>query len=307
MSTVKSNVHVLPLSLEDNSTLTGTAAILDQFSSEFNLSSTIENPETLPFNKQKKEFSIKEGRAHAEFALMMSQHKENMTTILEKLQATDIEYKNTFDTNAIDNINGSDDESDDSESEFSTTLTQAQKHFSKCDKMFKELYDNIAAKVEESMYNESVASLIEMLRTMNLSVTDHLGRTLLHVACEHGNVNLASCLLQAGINPNAKEMCGATALVISIIQKNKQLCQLLIHHQACVTGPLFVTIPSPLEIASKMEQTEIIEILNSNDSDSEMMILPHMMLLLNMDTMLKKTVLKNIHMIVLSIGKHLDF
>jgi hypothetical protein len=269
MSTVKSNVHVLPLSLEDNSTLTGTAAILDQFSSEFNLSSTIENPETLPFNKQKKEFSIKEGRAHAEFALMMSQHKENMTTILEKLQATDIEYKNTFDTNAIDNINGSDDESDDSESEFSTTLTQAQKHFSKCDKMFKELYDNIAAKVEESMYNESVASLIEMLRTMNLSVTDHLGRTLLHVACEHGNVNLASCLLQAGINPNAKEMCGATALVISIIQKNKQLCQLLIHHQACVTGPLFVTIPSPLEIASKMEQTEIIEILNSNDSDSE--------------------------------------
>ena len=135
--------------------------------------------------------------------------------------------------------------------------------------MFKELYDNIAAKVEQSMDNESVASLIEMLRTMNLSVTDHLGRTLLHVACEHENFNFASCLLQAGINPNAKEMCGATALVISIIKKHKQLCQLLIHHQACVRSPLFVTIPSPLEIASRMEQTEIIEILNSDDSDSE--------------------------------------
>ena len=52
---------------------------------------------------KKKEFSLKEGRAHVEFAQMMSQHKENMTTILEKLQATDIEYSNTFDTNASDN------------------------------------------------------------------------------------------------------------------------------------------------------------------------------------------------------------
>ena len=130
--------------------------------------------------------------------------------------------------------------------------------------MFKELYDNIAAKVEESVDHKSVATLIEMLRTMNLGVTDHLGETLLHVA-----FNLASCLLQAGTNPNAKEICDTTALVIAIIKKNKQLCELLLHHQACATGPLFVTIPSPLEIARKMEQTEIIKLLNSNNSDSE--------------------------------------
>ena len=54
MSAVKSDFHVLPLSLEDNSTLTGTAAILDQFSSKFILGRKLENPETLPFNKQKK-------------------------------------------------------------------------------------------------------------------------------------------------------------------------------------------------------------------------------------------------------------
>ena len=135
--------------------------------------------------------------------------------------------------------------------------------------MLKELYDNIAAKVEESVDHESVATLIEMLRTMNLGVTDHLRRTLLHVACEQENFNLASCLLQAGVNPNAKEICDTTALVVAVIKKNKQLCELLLHHQACATGPLFVTIPSPLEIASEMEQTEIIELLNSNNSDSE--------------------------------------
>ena len=136
--------------------------------------------------------------------------------------------------------------------------------------MFKELYDNIAAKVEESVDHKSVATLIEMLRTMNLGVKDHLGRTLFHVACEQENFNLTSCLLQAGVNRNAKEICGTTALVIAVIKKNKQLCELLLHHQACATGPLFVTaIPSPLEIASKMEQTEIIELLTSNNSDSE--------------------------------------
>ena len=111
ISAVKSNVHVLLLSLEDNSTLAGAAAILDQFSSEFSLGSKLEDPETLPFNKQKKEFSLKEGRAHVEFAQMMSQHKENMTTILKKLKAIDIEYSSTFDTYASENK--SDDENSD--------------------------------------------------------------------------------------------------------------------------------------------------------------------------------------------------
>ena len=60
----------------------GAVSILDQFPSEFDLCSKLENPETLPFNKQGKEFSLKEGRAHVEFAQMMSQHKENMTTML---------------------------------------------------------------------------------------------------------------------------------------------------------------------------------------------------------------------------------
>ena len=108
---------------------------------------------------------------------MISQHKENKRTILEKLQATDIENSNTFDTNASDNKRY--DESDDPEGEFVSTISQSQEHFSKYDKMFKELYDNIAGKVEESVDHKSVATMIEILHTIKLGVTDRVGGTLL--------------------------------------------------------------------------------------------------------------------------------
>ncbi len=86
-------------------------------------------------------------------------------------------------------------------------------------------------------------------------ITDHLGRTLLHAACESGNYSFACFLLQAESNPNAKETCGVTPLGIAVIKKNKQLCELLIKYHACATGPLFVNVPSPLELAKKIDLT----------------------------------------------------
>ena len=262
---VKSDVHVLPLSLENNSTLTGTASILDQFATDFSLSSKLEKPETLPFNTKNKTFTLKQAREHVEFVIMMNQHKEEMKSLLEKLQTAEKEYRNTFDTE----MNDKEDGSDDSEDEFGTTLTQAQKHFTKCDKLFNELYNKIADKVKQAVENNSVVSRIQVLGTMNLSITDHVGRTLKHTTCEYGNYNLACFLLQAGCNPNAKEICSVTPLVIAVIKTNKQLCELLLNHRSCATGRLFVNISSPLEIAKKMHLTDIHEILNRNEPDSE--------------------------------------
>ena len=45
MSAIKSDIHVLPLSLEDNSTITGAASILDQFANDFQLSQKQEKHE----------------------------------------------------------------------------------------------------------------------------------------------------------------------------------------------------------------------------------------------------------------------
>ena len=69
--------------------------------------------------------------------------------------------------------------------------------------------------------------------------------------------------------PIAKETCGVTPLGIAVIQKNKPLCELLLDYHACAAGPLFVNVPSPLELAEKMELTDIYNTLNRTQSDSD--------------------------------------
>ena len=54
----KTEVFVLPLSTEDNATITGTAAILDDFASEFNLPSSLKNPELFLFDSIKASFDL---------------------------------------------------------------------------------------------------------------------------------------------------------------------------------------------------------------------------------------------------------
>ena len=64
-------------------------------------------------------------------------------------------------------------------------------------------------------------------------------------------------------------MCGATPLVIAVIKKNKQVCELLVNHRASVRGPLFTNTPCPLKIAEQMQLAAIYEVLNPQTSDSE--------------------------------------
>ena len=98
---------------------------------------------------------------------------------------------------------------------------------------------------------------------------DHLGRTFLHIAVEELNVNFVQCLLRVGFNPNAKEKCGITPIIISVIRKSQEMCQLLVDSRASVRGPLFTSVPSPVAVAKKMELVEILEILDSASSDDE--------------------------------------
>ena len=127
----------------------------------------------------------------------------------------------------------------------------------------------ICAKLRQPEYVEnstlSVNCAVEMPNIKFNDITDHL----FYAACENGNYNLAWFLLQAGSNPNAKETCGVTPLGIAVIQKNKPLCELLLNYHACAAGPLFVNVPSPLELAEKMELTDIYNTLNRTQSDSD--------------------------------------
>ena len=76
-SNEKSNVVILPLSLEDNSTITGTASILEEFGSEFGI---ICSHDTcfLPFNDDTKTYDLKEARSRFEFLTLLEKHKSEM-------------------------------------------------------------------------------------------------------------------------------------------------------------------------------------------------------------------------------------
>ncbi len=72
---MKSNTTILPLSLENNSTLTGTGVILNQFGDEFSIPTNLP-AESVPFDSNSNSFSLKKARDHTEFILMMNYHKE---------------------------------------------------------------------------------------------------------------------------------------------------------------------------------------------------------------------------------------
>ena len=69
----KTNTIILPLSLENNSTLAGTCGILDQFAKEFSIPTSCQS-ENLPFDNNCKTFCLKQAREHAEFIFMMNHH-----------------------------------------------------------------------------------------------------------------------------------------------------------------------------------------------------------------------------------------
>ena len=76
-SSTKIDAVILHLFLENNSTLTGTAAILDAFADNFNIT-TKTTDETLPFDKQNNPFSIKHTQEHSEFIIMLKYHNRSL-------------------------------------------------------------------------------------------------------------------------------------------------------------------------------------------------------------------------------------
>ena len=73
---------------------------------------------------------------------------------------------------------------------------------------------------DQKRIDQFVHDLREKYSSDILEVTDHLGRSLLHVAVEQGNHLFAECILSAGFSPNIKEKCGATPLTISMCNKD---------------------------------------------------------------------------------------
>ena len=78
---------VLPLSLEDNATITGTSAMLKEFETEFKLHTAPQTPEFFSYDSLKKTFDVMTARSQYECMKFQSKHVGDMAHIINSLHS----------------------------------------------------------------------------------------------------------------------------------------------------------------------------------------------------------------------------
>ena len=121
--------------------------------------------------------------------------------------------------------------------------------------------------LRQSLWNtRDLPSFVAMLDAKTVHETrDLFERTLRHEAVENSHNEMVHLLFNLGFNPNVQEKCGLSPLCLAIIKSDVPLVKLLLSYGADIN----VTIPNPLEIAKKLNSTEIIENLQNTQCTSE--------------------------------------
>lgn len=242
----KTETFILPLSVEDNSTLAGQAVCLEEIAAE--LSIPLKEPVTgISFDEKKKSFHLSQARERYEFELVLKKHKDNRE-------------RDSFLSGEVDNqdmdING---------------------FWKETDMHFKKAYEEIERDFQERFMQcedyvaSSQAFLFEMQEHVEnwYSVRDHLQRNILHVAIEKNYTSFAKALLKAGANPNATEGCGATPLTLAVLSMNKHMVETLLQYHASFQAFLYPNIPNPQEMAEMMGLEEIASLFDEDVEDFE--------------------------------------
>ena len=128
------------------------------------------------------------------------------------------------------------------------TLERERRHFENEDKLFWESYNllnqellNVTLTNSEEFYIKSVENIKKNRKAAAL--TDHLKRTMLHVAVEKNHDNFAKYLVDLGLNVNAREGCGMTTLSIAVLNRNSVLCSFFGEIWSCVFRTLVYKCP----------------------------------------------------------------
>ncbi len=270
----KSNVHILPLSLEDNSTVYGTMSILNNFSEQFQLPSRT-NAEYLPFDCITGNFNVVSARSHFELLLSQQNHLESRKKAELQLRSREKSLEQVSDIFPVDECDS--DQSDDEECVRSNSITieNERRRFEKKDKSFWDVYNTIQQELTSVLSKNSeeayISSVNNAMTIKSAAIQDHFNRTVLHVAVERSEVSLVKFLINIGLDVNAREGCGTTPLSLAVLTKNTLICKLLIEAGAKHSGPLFTSIPSPLAMAMKLELHDILDIFDKDSvlSDEE--------------------------------------
>ena len=269
----KSEYLILPLSLENNSTLTGTASILEQFSGEFQIPCKHASRHFV-FDESGKCYNISAARKHHEFMIMMFNHRKNAVVMEQQMRSTEKTIMAEDSNDSGDREDGSR-ECEGNEITVAETTERTKCLFQQQDGNLVKLYNrtnNEMLRAMQSKESEALSKLVKKLQDTQKEwedVEDHLGRNILHYAVEYNNTPLVKTLLSSGLNINIQEGCGATPLSIAVLNRNTAMCELLVKNFASFSGPLYASMPSPMDMAKNMELTEIMELFVHEEQEND--------------------------------------
>ena len=268
----KSNVHILLLSLEDNSTIVGTMSILDQLASDFSLPNEKKGSEYLPFDSVSGTYDFHSARSHFELLISQHNHQSNMGDLERQLCSRERELDGVTDEELGENSREDGHQSAESSTP-STTLESERRHFESEDNPFWDVFNSVSGALSDIVSSNSEESYLNFVSNLDhrekVTVKDHLRRSLFHVAVEQGQENFAKCLVDMGLEVNYREGCGITPLSLAVLNKNKDLCKFLVESGARYSGPLFTSVPSPLCMAERLQYPEILEVFAEDQEESE--------------------------------------
>ena len=178
----KTDVINLPLSLENNATLTGTAAILEEFGKEFSIPCLQINE--IPFNKSDKKFDIMAARTQYDFIRSVDIHQTEMSEMEKQLMS--MEKDLAMDGSTFAHESNSDSESDDSEDGLTrepvlatakSLQEQENEKFAEVCGRIKRLVQESVSSSNDSFFDSLVQQLTSDMKEIN-SVIDMNTRTI---------------------------------------------------------------------------------------------------------------------------------
>ena len=270
VSNEKSDILVLPISLQDESSTTGTASILEELAEILRIPLP-DDKNYLLFDPVKLQFDIEDARRRFIFLKSMDAHKKEHENIISEHEQHDRGVV------ALELQDGTNLDAESNEDEDEIVPTTSKRHLQELRKAMKDVegkfrtsYSTLKQRVSDAMQSPDRGTIIALIdnlkgRKMDWQHTvDQYDRTLLHAAVEDNSTSLplGSVILQAGFNPNSVEGCGATPLTLAVLQNNVEMCKLLMQYLASTDGQHFIKIPSPRKLASHLGYNHIIDMFD---------------------------------------------
>lgn len=255
----KTDIMILPLSIDDETTTCGTASILQNYAKEFDLPCA---PSTnyIPKDHTTGKFNLLAARERYIFYQGLKDHNDEMKLLRKTLESNDkYIHEDIHDHEASLDAGESD-----SEEENATASGSKQVTFKvKCANL-KEKMEKVMEELKRCTHGKTLQQCTWFLKQNQrnwLTVKDEFGRTCLHLAVEEHDIKLAESLLVSGAEVNRPEGCGVTPLMTAIIKEQLEMTQLLLKYNAKAHGTFPGLISSPLELVESVDNTNLKSII----------------------------------------------